>query len=372
VSNGWQVRYAELKEYIAGKPKINISSNIIAIPGDLRPEFYRLFDTVRVAFLRESFPVQLNEAEALSKNFTKTEEEVTKLPGLADISLSASLNWFLREPTNGLMRGLFDSLFDLLKKKIDVDIFELAASRNIEKSFTNLYHSGYERWVVLSLVKLLALDKIFEVPIAEVEEDGAQAEADTTPGAHEDVVSKPVETKSLSLIPGAMVPFVVPDFIVHSASVNRYVSLRSGMLSATWRARVVSDNREWYDRSSLTRDYGEAVKWPALMVYASDELGDLALVADHKRVCRPDIIIECMEQKDWYQAGELERVRLNHAMLKPKMGTYVVSLESAPEAVSAEPEEQESGIHILTVGYDQSQLAPIIDALLPGKEAALS
>ena len=135
---------------------------------------------------------------------------------------------------------------------------------------------------------------------------------------------------------------------------------------------MVSDNREWYDRSSLTKDYGETVKWPDFMVYASDELGDLALVTDYKKVCRPDIIIEYMEQKDWYQAGELERVRLNHAMLKPKMGTYVVSLESAPEAVSAEPEEQESGIHILTVGYDQSQLAPIIDALLPGKEAALS
>ncbi len=167
---------------------------------------------------------------------------------------------------------------------------------------------------------------------------------------------------------------------------------------------MVSDNREWYYRSSLTRDYGEAVRWPDLMVYASDELEDLALVADYSRICRPDIIIECLEQKDWYQAGGLERVKLTHAMLKPKMGTYVVSLEtvpeaalteilpqpvaveptpqpgteaaapegdaeeSAPEAASAEPEEREPAIHILTVGFDSSKLAPIIDALLPGKE----
>jgi hypothetical protein len=54
-----------------------------------------------------------------------------------------------------------------------------------------------------------------------------------------------------------------------------------------------------------------------------------------------------------------------------------------PESAASEPlpeqktppeeepkEEQPLDIHILTVGYDQSQLAPIIDALLPGKEAA--
>ncbi len=43
--------------------------------------------------------------------------------------------------------------------------------------------------------------------------------------------------------------------------------------------------------------------------------------------------------------------------------------EPAPEQKTP-PKEQPLDIHILTVGYDQSQLAPIIDALLPSKEAA--
>ena len=197
--SGWQARYAELKEYIAGKPEIKISSKVIAIPGDFRPEFYRLFDTVRVAFLRDNFPVQLSEAEALSKSFAQTEEEMANLLGVVDISLITSLSWFLRDPTNGLMRGLFDPLFNLLKGKMDVDIFELAAASNIKKSFTQLYHSGYEKWVALSLAKSLAPGKIFEVPLAELNEDTAQMEWDTIPGAHEEVVAEPVETKSLSL-----------------------------------------------------------------------------------------------------------------------------------------------------------------------------
>ncbi|MEE9583700.1 MAG: hypothetical protein V3W01_03460, partial [Dehalococcoidales bacterium] len=99
----------------------------------------------------------------------------------------------------------------------------------------------------------------------------------------------------------------------------------------------------------------------------------------------------CMEQVDWYQKGGLDRVRQNYDFLKPRLGSYVVSRVPVPEEAwrdlmpepaasgpvpeqktppEEEPKEQPLDIHILTVGYDQSQLAPIIDALLPSKEAA--
>ncbi len=403
--SGWQARYAELKEYIAGKPQIKINSKVIAIPGDFRPEFYRLFDTVRVAFLRDNFSVQLSEADTLSKNYAQTEEEMANLLGVVEISLTTSLSWFLRDPINGLMRGLFDPLFNLLKGKTDVDIFELAAASNIKKSFTQLYHLGYEKWVVLSLAKSLAPGKIFEVPIAELDEDAAQMEWDTIPGAHEDVVAEPVEAKSLTLSSDELVPFVVPYFVVHSAAANRYVSINAGMVDAFWTAKNLSDNRDWYSRKSLNKDY-YGVKWPDFMVYASDEMRDVTLIADYKKICRPDLAIVCMDQEDWYQAGELERIKLTHAMTRPKMGTYVVSLkavpeaaftellpqpvasepppeagtevaaaegdasEPAPEAAAAEPEEQEPGIHILIVGVDSSKLAPIIEAVAPVEEDA--
>jgi hypothetical protein len=165
MSNSWQKAYSGLKEYIAGNPIIEIGKNVIAIPGDVRPEFYRIFDTVRVTFLKEKFQTLLDEAVPLSKNYTEVGQEVTKSLGLADIKVSASLNWFLNDPVNGLIRLLFDPLFDLLKGKIDADTFEHVASINIENSFSKLFRSGYEKWVVLSLANLLAPDKAHAVPV---------------------------------------------------------------------------------------------------------------------------------------------------------------------------------------------------------------
>ena len=115
-----------------------------------------------------------------------------------------------------------------------------------------------------------------------------------------------------------------------------------------------------------------------------------ALVADFGRFCRPDIIVECMEQVDWYQKEGLDKVRKNYDFFKPRLGSYIVSRLPVPEeaykdlmpkpavsklapeqktAPEEEPKEQPLDIHILTIGYDQSQLAPIIDVLLPSKEA---
>ncbi len=140
--NSWREAYSEFTGYVTGNPKIKIGRSVIAIPADVRPEFYQLFDTVRETFLKEGFLTLVNEAEALSKGYKEVRDEVAKLLRLDDISWSASLNWFLQEPTNGLIRVFFNPLFDLLKGKIDAAIFEQVASRSIESSFKGFYRRG--------------------------------------------------------------------------------------------------------------------------------------------------------------------------------------------------------------------------------------
>jgi len=397
MSNSWQKAYSGLKDYIAGNPKIEIGKTVIAIPGDVRPEFYRVFDTVRVAFLKEKFQTLLDEAIPLSKNYAEIGQEVTKSLRLADIKVSASLSWFLNNPVNGLIRSLFDPLFDLIKSKIDTDTFEHVALTNIENSFSKLFRSGYEKWVVLSLANLLAPDKAHAVPVGDAHMDSSETDGDVVPGLREEPVPEPKETKHLSLGHMGEAVFIVPDFIVHSAKLNRYVSIRTDIAEASWTARLVSDKREWYHLRSLMRQYTAIAHWPDLAIYIDEQPEDLALVADFGRFCRPDMIVECMEQADWYQQGGLDRVKRNHDFLKPRLGSYVVSrlpvpeeafkelmpepvarepavegatsIEPEPEKVSGEPEKQPLDIHIITAGYDQSQLAPIIDTLLPSEEA---
>jgi len=398
-----------LKEYVSGNPKIEIGKNIIAIPGDVRPEFYRLFDTVRLAFLKGKFPTLLDEAGHLSKSYTEVEEEVVKLLGLAGISVSASLNRFLYDPTNGLVRVLFDPLFNLLKGEIDAETFEQVALRNIESSFGDLYQSGYEKWVALSLAKLLASDKAFDVP-TEVH-IVLDFEGGKPFSISEESVPEPKETKRLSLEHRGSATFIVPDFIVHSAKINRYVSIRTDLAEANWTARMVSDKREWHHLRSTMRQHTVITYWPDLVIYIDDKPEDIGLVADFNRFCRPDIIVECMEHADWYQQGGLKRVKRNHDFLKPRLGSYIVSRLPVPEEafnelipelvagelpaeheqvsgetaveqtapgrategvsrlpvseqVPQEPEKQPLDIHILTVGFDQSKLEPIISILM--------
>lgn len=395
MSNDWQMAYVELENFVSANPKIEIGLKTVAIPEDVRPRFRQSFDTVRETFLEERFPDSLDKAETLSRYYAEVEEEVTKLLGLADISIPASLNWFLRDPTNGLMRGIFDPLFDLLKERLDTEAFEREATRIIESSFAKFYRLGYEKWVALSLVKLLVSDKAFKVDIPDIYRDFMHTEGVARIGGRKEPVPEPKESRRLSFEQGLPAVFLVPDFIVHSAKINRYIAIKTELGVANWTARQVSDKREWYPIDSIVKKYNRVALQPDLQpdltIYVDDKPENVALIADFDRICRPDLIIECLTQKEWPGKADLERIKLRHDTLKPKWGTFIVSNEPVPghvyrelmpQQASREPapgqvpikpapqeaEKQVGGMHILTVGFDQSKLEPLIE-LMAGQES---
>jgi hypothetical protein len=387
VSDSWRQAYAELKEYTANNPQINIRMSVIVIPEDIRHEFYRLFDAARLAFLKEKGQALLDEAAPLSSNYARAAQEVTKSLGLSEIKVEAGLSWFLNDPENGLIRPLSDPLFDLLKGKIDINTFEGDATESIRSSFGQLFTLGYERWVVLSLVNLLAPDRAVAIPIETIRNMCWELEADEKTGLSEKPVPGPEKMEHLSLEHEWEPAFIISNLIVHSTKLNRYVSITADLDDAMWTADGVSDKREWQRLRELGMLYTPVASWPNLVIHIDDQPEDIALVADFSRFCRPDIVVECMEQADWYQKGGLDRVKQNHAFLKPKLGTYVVSRLPVPEEAFKDlipepaagepaseqkipPQEQPLDIHILTVSYDQSRLAPIIDTLSPNREAA--
>jgi hypothetical protein len=132
----------------------------------------------------------------------------------------------------------------------------------------------------------------------------------------------------------------------------------------------VSKEREWLTLRDLGKQFEPKYNWPDIVIYLDDQPQDIALIADFGRFCRPDIIVESMDQTDWYQKGGLDRVRQNYEFLKPKLGSYIVSrLPVSEEAFKELAKEPTMDINILTVGYDRSQLAPIVDALQDAKSA---
>ncbi len=351
--NNWHKRYTELTNFITKHSEIEIEVGSVHLPDSSRPEFYRFFDAVRTSFIEERLPNLLNEATTLSQNYLKAEKQATALLGLDDVSMVANLSRFLNDPIDQLIRILFTPLFDLLKGKVDVGIFEQTASRNIKVSFGHLYQLGYEKWVSVSLVNLLKADRLFQITPREFHSESEKARMGLALPMEEN--PPPEESRHLSFKQDQGAVFIVPDFIVHSAKVNRYVALRSQMGKPYAIASITSEKREW-----LNPDSKSIVDPGITFVYVADNPDEISLVADAGKICRPDFIIECREQKGWYEQEGLERVKLHHDSLKPRLGTYMVSMEPVPDQ---EPEKQGMDIHILSVGFDSSKLAPIVNSI---------
>ncbi|MBN2187734.1 MAG: hypothetical protein JW732_09875 [Dehalococcoidia bacterium] len=345
----------ELTDFVTENRESEIGKDVIAIPENARPEFYRLFDIVRTTFLEENFSNLLRNSEALSDVYTKVEEEVIKLLMLDDLSMPIGLHRFLGNPQNQLIRGLFDPLFDLLRGKTNVEAFAAEASRSIENAFTDLYQLGYGKWVVLSLVKLLECNKCFHISLRQPSFKEMVKRLPT----HREPVPLPSESQHLSFEQERMPILVVPDFIVYSPKVGAYIAVRSGFKSATLIADDINERNEWYTFDSIREKSGPASLKFDFAVYIAGHPEDLALIADSRIVLRPDLIIECIEQKNRHE-DELENARLCHDILKPKLGTYIVSQEPAPQDVRGKPG---ADIHVLTVGLNQSKLSPIINVL---------
>lgn len=377
MSSRWQEVYARLQDFIKAKPGITISTLVLAIPGDVRTEFYRHFDDVRVSFVEEKFSAILEEAAILSQNYTRAEQEVKELLKLDSIVALGFLNRFLHEPKSELIRGLFDPLFELLRGTIDSATFEQQGLRDVQATFERSHRLGYAKWVALSLVKMLESDRLFTITPPESKLDGHNE-----PLLCEVDVPSPQESKIMSFEhgPDNFPPFITPHFIVHSAKLNRYVSFRTELVApAEYIALNYTDKREWYHTESMKKEYKAAKSDPSLIIYIGDGLDELALIADKDRMCRPDMIVEYRELRDWEDKDMPARTKL-YEVLNPKLGRYIVSRDPLPMQVSQETPlapaaqqllveqgtetEERAANRSLAIGFDQSKLEPIMETLV--------
>jgi hypothetical protein len=372
MSPNWKKAYSELKDFVTNNQQIEIDKSFVRIPENARLDFYRLFNIVRETFLKEKFQIILEEAAVLSRNYALIASEAKKALGVSEIKLTNELARFLDDPVNGLARSLYDSLFDVLKDKTDIETFEIEAAQFTQNSFNELFKLGYEKWVALSLINLTVPDRPMAVPIAEMKYKFEEPQWDERTGTRDEYVPDIQKLESpyfgRSFEENA---YITANVILHSTKLNRYFSIAADLVDATWSARETSDKREWLQLREIGRFYEEINNWPDLVIYIDDKPEDISLVADFSRFCRPDVIVECMERTDFFQNSELGIVKQNYDFFKPKLGSYIVLRLPLPDKTSeelvskltGELNQEQPNIHILTVGYDQSKLVPVIDAL---------
>lgn len=354
MSNSWRQAYTQLTDFIAAHPEIEIGQNVTNLPGNSRPEFYQRFNAVRTILIEEKLPVLLGESQLLSNSYITIEKEVINSLGLSDLIMDLRLNRFLHDPMDELIRGLFDPLFDLLKANISIENFEQKAMQIVANSSRFLYQEGYEKWAILSLVKLLKADKLYQVTTRKF--GSSEEQTRMRDGQSKEPVPPPKESKRLQFRDDPEAIFIVPDLIVKSTGANGHVGFKSRRGKAVAKAVNASEKRKWYPIDSVAPMISNMT-----LVYLAENPEDISLVADVERICKPDIIIFTRELEKWCENEGLNAIRSCHYSLKPALGTYVISREAVAEK---KDEEHDEDIHILSVGLDHCKLEPIVSALI--------
>ena len=351
MSQDWQLAFVSLQQYIEAHPEIRIERRSIIIPENVRTEFYRNFDTVREAFIRDTLPELLVQAEALSSAYLSAESEMKHSLPIDSVSLPNPLGWFLRNPVEGLMRELFDPVFDLLKGEIDVTGFAEAVSAKMTDSLTELYQQGYDKWTALALMNVLRCDESLRVVVRRPAEHREWTIIRSTKG--QEAVPYPEPSSTISFVHFPENIFVVPDFIAHSPILNGFISFRSGMHNAVATAINSSDERQWCPYE--TPVYSES---HPLFVYTDSNPGNINLVADATRICRPDLIIQTTSLTGASREQSLARSVYWQESLCPSLGTVLIG-EYLKDTVGEIP----NGVQLLETRLEPATLFPIVEII---------
>jgi hypothetical protein len=127
----------------------------------------------------------------------------------------------------------------------------------------------------------LEVDKAFRVNIRNLN-SGERAK----PPAQAPLEEVPVPLESLSFYfsqPRNAI-FAVPDFIVHSSKLNRFVGIRSEFQRGFYNALNASRDREWLP---INHDLLAALDRGPTLIYSAEKTESLALVADAANFCTP-------------------------------------------------------------------------------------
>jgi hypothetical protein len=373
MSNSFHQAYEALTGFIAAHPEIEIGESVTSIPGEVRVDFYNLFNAARDAFVEEKFPAYLNEAGLIQEQYRKAVERNRRLFSFQESEIATGTQKFLCDPKETLTRELFDPLFDLLKGRESIDSFEKRASGIIEDLYLLAYRGAYEKWVLLSLVELIEADKALGVEVRSI---GPGERPKLALLAPMDDVPEPTESARFFSSQPRNLIFAVPDLIVHSPRLNRFIGIRTEFSEGLYNAWYPSTNREWHP---LDMDLHLLLSYGLTLVYLAERAEDIALVADASRFCRPDMILWCVDAQSLAQKEALEKMTQIHSFLQPVKGSYIIANNAWPEPAEppeseqeAQPVEQASGVHLLIAGYDAFQLMPVIEALAEQPDAPLT
>ena len=355
--------YARLNDYIAMHPEVEIGESVISIPQEVRAGFYAKFNAARAAFVEEKFPLLLDRAGLLQENYRREEERLADLLSWEDPPMVSPVQRFLRSSRDSLERELFDLLFDLLKGRESIGSFEQKGSERIAALWPVVFRGGYEKWVVLALLRTLQPDKALRVNIRPLSPGERAKSAAYAPSAE---IPAPEESGSFLFSQPRNAILAVPDLIIHSAVLQRFIGIRSEFSQGMYNAFSANPGREWFP---VTTDLLVLLECGLTLVYLANRAEEIALISDVSKFCRPDMVLWCLDLQSIDPIEAYERMMIVDSRLQPLKGCFVIATESWPEEkVHPAWDEGNPRVRLVCAGYDTARLKTVLDAL--GEEGA--
>lgn len=357
--------YEALTGFIANHPEIEIGESVTSLPENIRPGFYALFNEARNAFIAEYFQECLSRAETLKQEYCRATKEASKWLLLEDSPVVSKCGRFLCDPRDSLARELFDPLFDLLKRKETPESFRHKASCGIESIFPVVHRGGYEKWVVVSLLSLLDIEKAYRVPVRDLQ-PGDRSKSLTYAPTEE--VPAPVESDRFLFSHSPKAIFAVPDFIVRSTRLNRCIGIRTEFKEGSYGALNASMERDW---SPIHSDLLMLLENGLTLIYAAEKPESVALVGDVGKFCRPDMILWCVDSRTMTEGEARDKMARAAGCIRPTKGIFIIAMEpwpeleemNYPEPADASAEVPDPPVRTIAAGFDSAKLMPVVQAL---------
>lgn len=339
----WREKYGWLKEYTEAHPEIHIDTCEVSIPGHLRDGFYERFDAVRNAIVESRLDALPVSVDTLRGSYIQAEKEVTALLGLDRIDIPVDLLSFLHDPKAGLVRVLYNRLFELVQGKLDQEVFERMAQADIDAVAGEFFRLGYETWAALALILLLEPDKAYGVALDEEFEPFVCELKEIAFGRQFHHVAKRI-----------------PEFILHSKKLDRNVAVKMPLVREVETYYIPFEQP--VKPKKRTGDTSYVLDARMMFLSAVPDLGKIPVFADiHTRTIKgPDLTIEFMTPGESQDPESLEAVKNRVGIMQPNLGGCVVLIDPDREPVAAGLAEN---VEVIAAGFDPARLKPIIDRL---------
>ncbi len=345
IQSEWKKKFDILQDYIASNPEIYIDKYEISIPEHLREKFYADFDDIRNTFVTHFYNSMPLDVDTLCNNYIHAEKEVMDSLKIESVDLPVDLKSFLHNPREGMVRWLYNRLFETIQKKITMEEFEKIAEIDLVSTTAAMYRLGYEAWAAFTIVMLLEPDETYSVEL--------------------DDNFEPVTGHLREIAFGRQFSHStkrIPEFIIHSKRLDSYIAVKMPLakeIIAYYPPHEVPQ-KMMRDR---TGDTSYVLDNRILFLSVIKDLNSIPVYAEvhERKIKSPDVIIDFLTEQDLNDTERIKQIQYRLQIMQPRHGGNIVIMNPGTEASSF---ALGNGFDLFSAGFEKTKLQPLIDKLL--------